>query len=107
MASSCSIPAPDERLRDHASVVKLVYILLREDGPLGKSEIVERTAVSGETVRTALKDLEATLEDEFSRWRAPDDLRRVVCDIEPARKSDRGEEGGRDAHSEGRSWSEM
>lgn len=87
--------------------MKLVYILLREDGPLGKSEIVERTAVSGETVRTALKDLEATLDDEFSRWRDPDDLRRVVCDIEPASENNRSEEGGQDTHSEGQSWSKV
>jgi hypothetical protein len=67
------VPSIDERLRDQPARTKLIYLLLRGHGPLQRSEPIERAHVSGATVKPVL--------DEFSRWRDPDDLRRVICDI--------------------------
>jgi hypothetical protein len=72
----------DERLRNQPPRTKLVYLLLRDQGPLQRSTLTERTYVSESTVGRAPDELEETLGDEFTRRPDRNDLRRVICDVE-------------------------
>jgi hypothetical protein len=81
MATAHSAFSLDSRLRNRSPAIKLVYLALRDAGPLTKDELVDRTALTHKTVRIAVAELEETLGEELNQARDPEDFRRAVCDI--------------------------
>jgi len=70
-----------DRLADCRASTKLVYVILREGGPLRQRALAKRAYLSEYTVTCALDELENRLGDDFVRRPDPADLRARLCNV--------------------------